>query len=163
MIESEDEQGDVPFESLHVLADVTLAQPPPPPAPTTAKSLKPQEPIIYHRRQPRSYIGKKSKVSVDAQNLAADSGVPLSEPVADVLGNDTPSDDIAGAHSADVDMSGVFAEKIPASATESVETFFVAGKEYVVSSRDDTSVQEHTGDGDMPAGSDIKGSDEVAI
>jgi hypothetical protein len=81
VIESEDEQAYVPFGSLHVLADVTLAQSPPPPAPTTAKSLKPQEPIIYHRRQPRSYIGKKSNVSVDAQNLDANSGVPLSEPV----------------------------------------------------------------------------------
>jgi hypothetical protein len=64
VFELEDEQADVPFESLHVLADVTLAQSSPSPVPTTTKSLKPQEPIKYHRRQPKSYIGKKSKVLV---------------------------------------------------------------------------------------------------
>lgn len=35
MFELEDEQADVPFESLHVLADVTLAQSSPSPVPTT--------------------------------------------------------------------------------------------------------------------------------
>jgi hypothetical protein len=148
----------VPFESLHVLADVTLAQPPPPPAPTTAKSLKPQEPINYQRRQPRSYIGKKSKVSVDAQNLATDSGIPLSEPIAAVFGNVTQRDDVTIAHSADADLCGVSVEKVTASATKSVETFFVDGKEYVVSPSNDTFVQEHTGDGDTTAGPYTRGS-----
>ena len=38
-------------------------------------------------------------------------------------------------------MSGVSAEKVPASATKSGETFFVGGKEYVASPSKETSVQ----------------------
>lgn len=106
----------MPFESLHVLADVTLAQSSLSLVPTTTKSLKPQEPIKYHRRQPRYYIGKKSKVSVEDQNVVADSGMPPCEPVTAVLGSTTPSDDIVEAHSTDVDMSGVSAEWVTISA-----------------------------------------------
>jgi hypothetical protein len=150
----------VQFESLHVLADVTLAQPPPPPTSTSATPLKTQGPIKYQRRHPRSYTGKKSQGSVNALDLAADSGMLLSEPAADVLETTTPSDNIADTHSADVDMSGVAVEKVT---DTSIESFFVASKEYVVSPRPDTVVQEHITDGDASATPSTRGSADITI
>jgi hypothetical protein len=89
--------------------------------------------------------------------------MPLCEPVTAVFDNNTSSDEIAGAHSADVDMSGVSAEKVTVGVHTSVDTFFVAGKVYVVSPSNDTSVQEHTTDGDTPAAPYTRGSADITI
>jgi hypothetical protein len=115
VIDSEDEQENFNMDSLHVLAEATLAQQPPSPVPKVVDTVKPKGPIMVQRRKHRHRLTKSSKVLVlDVE--AGSSSVPAVSSIP-----------------AEVVRSLADVSTVQDTTSEVYTTIFVVGREYVIS------------------------------
>ena len=113
---------------------------------SVAASSKQKEPIQFSRRKSRQYLKKDSTES---------SKVPSVDDVQNIVAGDY--------HQADEPLVDVAAEKVTVGVLTSVDTFFVAGKEYVASPSIAPSVPEHTSHEDTYATPYTRGSTDTTI
>lgn len=144
VINSKDEQVDLNMGSLHLLADATLAQQPSSPAPTATDTFKPKKPILFQRRKHKHRLTKSSEVqALDVEGGSSSVSAASSIPAKGVRISDVPSASADVGGSLDVDSAaGVTPDVVQ---SEEPSTVFVAGREYVISPGDATTVQKTTG------------------